>query len=58
MADFSGGPGFLAFLATLLLVGGLIVLLRSLTKHLRKVRTNPPPAEGETSAGEAPATDA
>ena len=45
MADFSGGPGFLAFVATFAMVGGAILLFRSLSKHLRKVRTHPP--EGE-----------
>lgn len=49
MADFSGGPGFLAFMATLIMVVGVIVLLRSLNNHLRKVRLNPP-AEDEASA--------
>lgn len=61
MADFTGGPGFGAFLATLLLVGGLILLLRSLNKHLRKVRVNPPAEEdpehaatpGDTSSTQA-----
>lgn len=48
MADFTGGPGFLAFVATFALVGGVILLSRSLSKHLRKVRTHPP--EGETPA--------
>ena len=38
MADFTGGPGFLAFVATFLMVGGGILLFRSLGKHLRKVR--------------------
>ena len=45
MADFSGGPGFLAFVATFALVGGAILLFRSLSKHLRKVRTHPPADE-------------
>lgn len=64
MADFTGGPGFLAFVATFALVGGVILLSRSLSKHLRKVRTHPP--EGETPAasdasaveGDAPAEEA
>lgn len=57
MADFSGGPGFLAFVATLLLVAGVIVLLRSLNKHLRKVRVNPPAEAEEGASGDLP-TDA
>jgi len=48
VADFSGGPGFLAFVATFAVVVGAILLFRSLSKHLRKVRTHPP--EGEASA--------
>ena len=58
MADFSGGPGFLAFVATLLLVAGVVVLFRSLNKHLRKVRVNPPADEtasdDATTGGDAP----
>lgn len=61
MADFSGGPGFLAFMATLLLVVGVVVLLRSLSKHLRKVRVNPPaeesPGSEATTGGDAPTTE-
>ena len=45
MAAFTGGPGFAAFVATFLLVGGVILLSRSLSKHLRKVRTHPPEDE-------------
>ncbi|WP_084039343.1 hypothetical protein [Demequina sp. NBRC 110053] len=61
MADFTGGPGFAAFVATFALVAGAILLFRSLSKHLRKVRTHPP--EGEKPAGASaserpPATDA
>lgn len=48
MADFSGGPGFLAFVSTFAVVVGAILLFRSLSKHLRKVRTHPP--EGEKAA--------
>lgn len=36
-------------MATLIMVVGVIVLLRSLNNHLRKVRLNPP-AEDEASA--------
>lgn len=42
MADFTGGPGFLAFVATFAVVLVSIALFRSLGKHLRKVRTHPP----------------
>lgn len=42
MLEFTGGPGFLAFVATFVLVVGAVLLSRSLTKHLRKVRTHPP----------------
>ncbi len=42
MADFTGGPGLLAFIATFSMVALTILLFRSLNKHLRKVRTNPP----------------
>lgn len=56
MADFSGGPGFLAFVATFALVVGSILLFRSLSKHLRKVRTHPPEGEkaprADSSAGD------
>lgn len=48
MADFTGGPGLLAFIATFIMVAGAILLFRSLGKHLRKVRTHPP--EGEAAA--------
>lgn len=32
------GPGFWGFLATFVMAVGVIVIYRSLTKHLRKVR--------------------
>lgn len=45
-------------MATLLLVVGVIVLLRSLNKHLRKVRVNPPaeeaPGEGASTGSDTP----
>lgn len=41
-STFSGGPGFLAFVVTFGLVVGAILLFRSLSKHLRQVRTHPP----------------
>ncbi|WP_159450186.1 hypothetical protein [Demequina sp. NBRC 110056] len=54
MADFTGGPGFGAFVATFAVVVGAIILFRSLSKHLRKVRTHPP--EGERPAATASAS--
>lgn len=41
-STFTGGPGFLAFVVTFALVVGAIFLFRSLSSHLRKVRTHPP----------------
>ncbi|GIG53633.1 hypothetical protein [Demequina activiva] len=64
MADFTGGPGFLAFVATFVLVGGVILLSRSLSKHLRKVRTHPPEheravaTEASAAQGDAAAAEA
>ena len=37
-SDFSGGPGFLAFVATFGLVIAGVILFLSLSRHLRKVR--------------------
>lgn len=48
MADFTGGPGLAAFLATFAMVGAAILLFRSLGKHLRKVRTHPPESDDAT----------
>jgi hypothetical protein len=48
-SEFSGGPGFLAFVVTFFLVVAGILLFRSLSKHLRKVRTHP--AEAEPGSG-------
>lgn len=48
-STFTGGPGFLAFVVTFGLVVAGILLFRSLSKHLRKVRTQPSPDEGTTS---------
>ena len=42
MTEFTGGPGFAAFVATFSLVLVTVVLMRSLNKQLRKVRTSPP----------------
>ncbi|WP_084078991.1 hypothetical protein [Demequina sp. NBRC 110057] len=50
MADFSGGPGFAAFVATFLMVAGAVVLMLSLSRHLRKVRTHPPEGEATTAS--------
>lgn len=40
MIEFTGGPGFAAFIATFSLVLVTLVLMRSLSKQLRKVRTS------------------
>lgn len=53
MRDFAGGPGFMAFVFTFAVVIIALLLFRSLGKHLRKVRTNPPEF---ATAAEAPAT--
>lgn len=45
-SSYLGGPGFAAFVATFLLVGAGLLLFRSLSKHLRKVRTHPPESAG------------
>lgn len=50
-SEFTGGPGFLAFVVTFALVVVAIVLFRSLSFHLRKVRTHPPEAVEGKSAG-------
>ncbi len=57
MADFTGGPGLLAFIATFALVGAAILLFRSLSKHLRKVRTHPPADARAKAADDAAAGD-
>ena len=43
---FRDGPGFLAFVVTFGMVAAAIVLFRSLSAHLRKVRTHPPESVG------------
>lgn len=55
--DFQGGPGFLAFVFTFLLVVAAIVLFKSMGRHLRKVRTSPQDEgpQGDPVAGEASA---
>jgi hypothetical protein len=40
LTEFSGGPGFAAFIATFSMVLVTLVLMRSLNKQLRKVRTS------------------
>ncbi|WP_084099715.1 hypothetical protein [Demequina sp. NBRC 110051] len=58
MADFSGGPGFAAFVATFLMVAAAVVLMLSLSRHLRKVRTRPPEDdENPTTASAADTTE-
>ncbi|WP_152650351.1 hypothetical protein [Demequina aestuarii] len=59
MADFTGGPGLLAFIATFTMVLAAVLLFRSLSKHLRKVRTHPPEGGAPTArrADEPPGTD-
>ena len=44
-SSYLGGPTFGAFVVTAALVIAGILLFRSLSKHLRKVRTHPPDAE-------------
>ena len=66
-SDFSGGPGFLAFVVTFALVIAGVVLFLSLSRHLRKVRAQaareaeearraqaaePAPEEGPSDDGE------
>lgn len=38
--EFTGGPGFAAFIATFSVVLVTLVLMRSLNKQLRRVRTS------------------
>ncbi len=52
-SNFSGGPGFLAFVATFALVGATILLIRSLSKHLRKVRVQQAQEEAQAHADDA-----
>lgn len=40
MADFTGGPGFLPFVFTFALALAAVLLSRSLTKHIRKVKAD------------------
>ncbi|MDN4474086.1 hypothetical protein [Demequina zhanjiangensis] len=54
MEDFTGGPGFLAFVFTFTLAGAGVLLFRSLTKHLRKVKGKGDEAQPPASSGEAP----
>lgn len=41
------GPGFLGFLATFVMALGVIIIYRSLTKHLRKIRRDEERAQEE-----------
>lgn len=50
--SFSGGPGFLAFVVTFGLVVGGVLLFRSLSSHLRKVRTHPPADDADSGVRE------
>ncbi len=50
-SNFTGGPGFLAFVVTFAIVVAAIVLFRSLSSHLRKVRNSPPEHDDAQSAG-------
>ncbi len=52
-SNFTGGPGFLAFVATFALVGATILLMRSLSKHLRKMRVQQAREEAEARADDA-----
>lgn len=51
-SQFSGGPGFLAFVVTFGLVVAGVLLFRSLSGHLRKVRTHPPADAPESGVRE------
>ena len=46
--DQSIGPGLGGFLVTFFMAVALVVLVRSMVKHLRKVRYSPDPAERAT----------
>ena len=46
--DQSIGPGLGGFLVTFFMAVALVILLRSMVKHLRKVRYSPDPAERAT----------
>lgn len=46
--DQSIGPGFLGFVVTFALAAACVLLFRSLTRHLRKVRRD---AERQADAG-------
>ncbi len=54
MEDFTGGPGFLAFVFTFALAGAGVLLFRSLTKHLRKVKGKGDEPQAPTATDEAP----
>ncbi len=45
------GPGFTAFLVMFALAIAVLVLIRSMTHHLRKVRYGPDPADRDGADG-------
>jgi hypothetical protein len=47
-------PGFAGFVAVFLLALATVVLVRSMVKHLRKVRYSPDPADDTVSSGGRP----
>ena len=51
------GPGFGAFLATFAIALAIIVIYRSLTKHLRKVRRDAEAAQGQQAKESGPAAE-
>lgn len=50
MTDFTGGPGFDAFVATALLTLAVIGLSWSVTRELRKARVNAPQDDAAADA--------
>ena len=57
MTDFTGGPGFLAFVFTFALALAAVLRARSLTKHIRKVKADER-RQAEESARAAKGSDA
>ena len=49
------GPGLAGFIAIFALAVATVLLFRSMTRHLRKVRYGPTPEDGATPDPEAPA---
>lgn len=61
MRDFVGGPGLDAFLATFVLAAAVILIARSLTRHLRSVQVDagqPPGPAVQQSASAVDGTEA